>query len=64
LFCKGRLENGQKCPKQAAFNFPGERKLLYCKEHITDEKMVNIKKKTCQIKGCNIEPIYGYLTVE
>jgi EsV-1-7 cysteine-rich motif len=46
------------CKKRASFNYENE-KPLYCKSHIFDKKMINVKDKKCII--CDItQPIFNY----
>ena len=48
------------CGKQASFNFPNEKKGLFCSTH-KDADMVNVLKKMCEIVGCHTVPIYNIL---
>ena len=48
------------CGKRACFNKRGETKGRFCSEH-KEPNMVNVKDKTCEIDGCEIQPRYGWL---
>ncbi len=48
------------CLKQGCYNYSGEKKGIYCKEH-KDLEMISVKKcMTCAIDDCNSNPFYGY----
>ena len=41
------------CAVYPTFNYPGEKKGLYCAKH-KKEGMINITGKICIVPGCNI----------
>jgi hypothetical protein len=47
------------CIKRPNFNYKGENKAIYCKEHALIN-MININSDKCENKDCNKIPSYGY----
>jgi EsV-1-7 cysteine-rich motif len=47
------------CTTLASFNYEGETKRLYCKEH-AKENMRDVKNKTCIFDGCTKQPSFNY----
>jgi len=46
------------CTTRPTFNYEGENKGLYCREH-SEPNMINVKDKTCNHIGCTTRPSYG-----
>ena len=47
------------CETQPTFNFPNEKKGLYCVKHKLDG-MVDVKHKTCQHDDCETRPVFNF----
>jgi hypothetical protein len=47
------------CKKRAYFNYEGETKALYCREHSLDN-MIDIKHPRCIYEGCKNQPTFNY----
>jgi hypothetical protein len=59
--CQGVDKNGEPCKRiYPVYNFPSEKKPIYCKEHKL-EGMVNLKseKRQCAFDGCTKTPQYS-----
>jgi hypothetical protein len=48
------------CDKRPNFNYNGEKRGLYCSDHIK-KGMVDVVHKRCSEVGCIIQPVYNYL---
>lgn len=49
------------CNKRASYNYEGEKKYMYCKEH-KKENMINIaEKRICKEFNCNKRASYNNL---
>jgi hypothetical protein len=53
---KCKYEN---CNKQPSFNFKGELKGIFCKEHLLPN-MINVKSKKCKNDLCNKVPHFNF----
>src|SRR5690606_40671363 len=47
------------CTVLPSFNYPGEKKKLYCKKHAKDG-MISLTNVSCVEQGCDIVPSYNY----
>jgi hypothetical protein len=50
----------ENCNIKARFNFPDEKKLLYCKDHKKDG-MINIDRRLCIFHGCHKRAHYNFI---
>jgi hypothetical protein len=50
--------NEENCNKNASFNYEGETKKLYCKQHCK-KLMINVKRKKCIMENCISEAFYN-----
>lgn len=48
----------EKCVKHGSFNFPGEKKVLYCGNHSLPG-MIDVYHSFCKHIGCKIQPTYN-----
>jgi len=50
----------QNCPKEGGFNFPGETKRRFCKQHKLKGMVSVIKCRKCEHPNCKKRPFYNY----
>ena len=51
------------CTKYPTFNHPGEKTVLYCKEH-SEPGMIDVKHKRCNQSGCIKQPSFNHIGEE
>lgn len=55
---KNKICIEEKCKTRASYGFDGD-KMIYCKEHKTEE-MIDLNSRKCEVGGCNVQPVFAF----